>query len=240
MGDAAVRGAPPGAPAGAVPLFQPIVTIDGSTIGYEALTRVPGRNLSDLLQAMDSDAQRAFDAGVASRALRAARRLPPSIRLFLNVTPETLDAALCGSPWPASEDAAVGRPVVWEIPEHRISTKMLLRPGAAAALQGVELALDDVGEGDSDLCRLAAYPGAWVKIGRGLVSDCDRQQPKAVVIRAVVAIAADLGQRVIAEGVERPEEAATLSALGVPYAQGFLFGRPRRLRGARVPVPASL
>ena len=36
------------------------------------------------------------------------------------------------------------------------------------------------------------------------------------------------GQRLIAEGVERQEEADTLLGLGVEYAQGYLFGRPER------------
>lgn len=217
------------APVRCVSLLQPIVTIDGhSVIGYEALTRVPGRNIGDVLQAMDPDASRAFDADVAARALWDARRLPPGVRLFLNVTTETLEAVLHGARWPVPDGAPSDRPVVWEIPERRAGTELLLRRGAAGALSDAEVALDDLGEGDSDLCRLAAYPGAWVKLGIGLVRDCDRHPPKAAVIRAVLAIATDLRQRVIAEGVERPEEAATLAALGVPYAQGFLFGRPRR------------
>ena len=83
-----------------------------------------------------------------------------------------------------------------------------------------------MGEGDADLRRMAAYPGAWAKLGRGLVCDCDRDWSKAAVIRHVVAMAAELGQRVIAEGVEREGEAVTLQRIGVRYAQGFLFGVP--------------
>ena len=182
-------------------VYQPIVTIDGqAVIGYEALARAPGRDLRCMLQCMDATGARAFDAGMVARAVQGAYGLPEGVRLFLNVTVETLRAVLSGDPWPLPPGSP---PVVWEIPEGRAGSAALLR-------------------------RLAAYPGAWAKLGLSLVRDCDRDRAKAAVIRAVVAVAAELGQRVIAEGVEREGEAVALGAMGVRYAQGFHFGVPAR------------
>ena len=211
-------------------VYQPIVAMDGpAVIGYEALARVPGRDLGWMLGAMAPEQARAFDAGMVARALNGARGLRDGLRLFVNVTVPTLRAVLAGDPWPGPAGRPPSGPrVVWEIPEGRASSEAILRPGAARGLGPVEVALDDLGEGDSDLRRLAAYPGAWAKLGLGLVRDCDRDRAKAAVIRAVVAVAAELGQRVIAEGVERAGEATALDAMGVRYAQGFLFGGPTR------------
>lgn len=211
-------------------VYQPIVAMDGSAvIGYEALARVPGRDLGWMLGGMAPEQARAFDAGMVARALDGARGLRDGLRLFVNVTVPTLRAVLAGDPWPGPAGRPPSGPrVVWEIPEGRASSEAILRPGAARGLGPVEVALDDLGEGDSDLRRLAAYPGAWAKLGLGLVRDCDRDRAKAAVIRAVVAVAAELGQRVIAEGVERAGEATALDAMGVRYAQGFLFGGPTR------------
>ena len=207
-------------------VYQPIVTIDGqAVIGYEALARAPGRDLRCMLHCMDATGAQAFDAGMVARAVQGAYGLPEGVRLFLNVTVETLRAVLSGDPWPLPPGSP---PVVWEIPEGRAGSAALLRRGASGVLDAVEVALDDLGEGDSDLRRLAAYPGAWAKLGLSLVRDCDRDRAKAAVIRAVVAVAAELGQRVIAEGVEREGEAVALGAMGVRYAQGFHFGVPAR------------
>jgi EAL domain-containing protein (putative c-di-GMP-specific phosphodiesterase class I) len=46
------------------------------------------------------------------------------------------------------------------------------------------------------------------------------------VVRAIVALANDFGQKTIAEGVENQYTADVLRDLGVTYAQGYLFGRP--------------
>ena len=211
-------------------VYQPIVALGGGgIIGYEALARVPGRDLAQVLRGMSREDARAFDAGMASRALWGGRRLPAGSRLFVNVTAATLQAVLEGAPWPRPPHRLPGDPaLVWEIPESRAGTALLLRQVAAGLLAGVEVALDDLGEGDSDLRRLASCPGAWAKLGRRLVQDCDRDPARAAVIGAVVRVAGALGGHVVAEGVERAGEGEALEALGVRYAQGFHFGAPSR------------
>jgi len=207
-------------------LYQPIVRIGTEgLVGYEALVRIPGRDLGQVLRELAAEgpeALRAFDAAALRSALS---RCPSGVRLFMNVTVATLVAAAEGHGWPDAD----GAQVVWEIPEGRQGSVVLLRAGTAAALEGVEIALDDLGSGDSDLARLGAFPGAWCKLAMRLVRGCHTNAGNAAVIRAVVQLAGELGQRVIAEGVERVEEAAALAEMGVRYAQGFLYGPPARV-----------
>jgi EAL domain-containing protein (putative c-di-GMP-specific phosphodiesterase class I) len=48
----------------------------------------------------------------------------------------------------------------------------------------------------------------------------------AAIVAAIVSLARALDISAVAEGVETPEQADRLAALGCPFAQGFLFGAP--------------
>ena len=61
---------------------------------------------------------------------------------------------------------------------------------------------------------------------------------RQAVLRATVAFAREVGARVVAEGVERPEELAVLRDAEVDFGQGWLFGRPAR-RGRAEPETAA-
>ena len=79
-----------------------------------------------------------------------------------------------------------------------------------------------------------------LKLDRSLIASIDCDEQAAAVTRAVVAMARALGQVVVAEGIERPEQAAALRALGCELGQGYLFSRPvprRRSRGAAARAP---
>jgi EAL domain-containing protein (putative c-di-GMP-specific phosphodiesterase class I) len=61
---------------------------------------------------------------------------------------------------------------------------------------------------------------------RGFVEDIDRDRSARSIVGAVVTMAQALGMSVVAEGVERAEQAAALVGLGCDAAQGHLFGAP--------------
>ncbi|MFQ1702328.1 putative bifunctional diguanylate cyclase/phosphodiesterase [Loktanella agnita] len=94
------------------------------------------------------------------------------------------------------------------------------------AWAGFQLALDDFGTGRASIASLVSLPVNLVKIDRRFVTNIDDSMRKERLTKAIIALAQDLGMRVMAEGVERPEEAATLRTLGCPLHQGFLYGRP--------------
>ncbi|MEQ1714549.1 MAG: EAL domain-containing protein, partial [Hyphomicrobium sp.] len=90
---------------------------------------------------------------------------------------------------------------------------------------GAELALDDFGTGYSSLAYLQRFPFDTIKIDRELVRNSSSPQG-AAVMRSIVALAHELGKRVVAEGIEQKEEATFLRSIGCEYAQGYHFGEP--------------
>ncbi len=65
-----------------------------------------------------------------------------------------------------------------------------------------------------------------IKIDRSLISHGSDNKSGAVVLRAALAMARELGKDVVAVGMEREEDVAYVRALGCDYAQGFFFGEP--------------
>jgi len=91
--------------------------------------------------------------------------------------------------------------------------------------QGVRIALDDFGTGYSSLSYLQRFPLDTLKTDRTFLlgdGDCDRGTR---VMRHIVALAHDLGLKVVAEGVETEEQLARISAAGCDEVQGYLIGR---------------
>ena len=91
---------------------------------------------------------------------------------------------------------------------------------------GVELAIDDFGTGYSSLSYLRQLPADVLKIDRSFVSDVDHDEREASIVRAVVRVAEALGMRVVAEGIEREEQARFLAGIGCESGQGYYFARP--------------
>jgi EAL domain-containing protein (putative c-di-GMP-specific phosphodiesterase class I) len=65
-----------------------------------------------------------------------------------------------------------------------------------------------------------------VKIDRSFVGRMSGDQQGADLVRAIVALAHNLGMDVVAEGVETEAQLAQLEAIGCEYAQGFFFSKP--------------
>jgi diguanylate cyclase (GGDEF)-like protein len=92
---------------------------------------------------------------------------------------------------------------------------------------GVQIAIDDFGTGYASLSYLRALPVHQVKIDRTFVPAGDGAVAGAnELARAVLMVGQTLGLETVAEGVERPEQAAALAQAGVQIAQGYLFARP--------------
>jgi diguanylate cyclase (GGDEF)-like protein len=92
---------------------------------------------------------------------------------------------------------------------------------------GVKTHIDDFGTGYSSLSYLANLPVHALKIDRDFVSQLDVDERKSMIVRSVVALAHNLGLKVIAEGVETPHQLDYLKALKCQYGQGYLFSAPR-------------
>jgi EAL domain-containing protein (putative c-di-GMP-specific phosphodiesterase class I) len=97
---------------------------------------------------------------------------------------------------------------------------------AALREQGVAIAVDDYGTGHASLGYLKRLEIDELKIDRSFVSDMRRNHQDFVIVRSTVALARDLGLRVVAEGIEDAETAQTLAELGCDVGQGYHLGRP--------------
>ncbi|HVF74657.1 MAG TPA: EAL domain-containing protein [Acidimicrobiales bacterium] len=91
---------------------------------------------------------------------------------------------------------------------------------------GVQIGLDDFGTGYASLTHLRRLPLAFVKIDQSFVQGLGADQEDDRIVAAVVDLAANLGLRSIAEGVETDDQLARLRELGCDEAQGYLFARP--------------
>ena len=91
---------------------------------------------------------------------------------------------------------------------------------------GFALAIDDFGAGYSSLWRLRELPVQIIKVDRAFLAGVPEDPQATAVYRAILALADACGCDVVAEGVERPEQAAFLAASGCRIAQGFHYARP--------------
>ncbi len=88
---------------------------------------------------------------------------------------------------------------------------------------GIGLSIDDFGTGYSSLRYLERFPLTEIKIDRGFVAGLADSAAKRVIVEAVIKLGAELGVRVIGEGVELQSERDMLAAMGCSHAQGNLF-----------------
>ncbi len=91
---------------------------------------------------------------------------------------------------------------------------------------GAGIALDEFGAGYSSLSYLHRLAVDTIKIDRSLISNDTDNKAGAVVLRAALAMARELGKDVVAVGMEKEDDVAYVRALGCDYAQGFFFGEP--------------
>jgi diguanylate cyclase (GGDEF)-like protein/PAS domain S-box-containing protein len=92
---------------------------------------------------------------------------------------------------------------------------------------GVRAEIDDFGTGYASLTFLQSFPGDTLKIDRSFIGTMQDNEGQEAIVRAIVALAHNLGMHVVAEGIEDPAQRALLRSIGCRYGQGFLFSEPR-------------
>jgi diguanylate cyclase (GGDEF)-like protein/PAS domain S-box-containing protein len=91
---------------------------------------------------------------------------------------------------------------------------------------GMALALDDFGTGYSSLAYLKKFPISTLKIDRSFVIGLPYEENDCAIARAIVTMAQQLRQEIVAEGVETAEQMSFLRELGCDQLQGYLFSQP--------------
>jgi PAS domain S-box-containing protein len=208
------------------PVYQPIVHIaDGAVVGFEALTRFadgqpPDRRfaLADAI-GVGPDLERA----AITTALDESTSLPPDLWVSVNVSPSRLVEPDIIHTLSAHQE----RPLVVEVTERLpIDDYEAVRRMLAALPGSIEVAVDDAGAGFASLRHILELRPRYVKLDKQLVRGVDRDPARQALIAGMVYFARQSGCRLVAEGIETEAERDTLRTLGVPYGQGFVFGRP--------------
>jgi diguanylate cyclase (GGDEF)-like protein len=227
-------------------VFQPIWNLDAKTLlGVEALTRPDSSyGLSGPAEAFDVAEQigrvHQLDVLCVESALRSAPELPDGVLLFINLSPLTLDLDAEADAWlgPAVERAGLSpRAVVVEVTERFGGrTESVVKRLKQLREQGFQIAVDDVGTGNSGLEILRKIHAEFVKLDRSIVAAAATESSARAVLMAIATFARQTGAFVIAEGIEDEDTLHFLRGVNedrelaastiIQGGQGFGLGRP--------------
>ena len=220
--------------------YQPKFEIStGKIIGAEALVRwkhperglVPPAEFIPLAEATGLVVQVGewvLEAACAQAQAWKEKGLPP-VRLAVNVSAREFTSALPGRVMDTLR--RYGLEPSWlelEITEstlmHNIERVIGIMDRLTAA--GITLSLDDFGTGYSSLSYLKRFPIDTLKIDRSFTTGIPVDTNDCAIASTIISIAQQLKHKVIAEGVETPEQLAFLKDSGCDEVQGYLFSRP--------------
>ena len=209
--------------------LQPIVRLaDREVVAVEALTRFADDAAPEALfgEAATFGLGAALERAAIDAALDAARPLPPSVALSVNVSADALehDPALRAL---LAEAGRMGRTIIVELTEHeRIDDYAAVREALETLGPGVKVAIDDAGSGFASLRHIFALRPDYVKFDIEWVRGIDRDPVRRALVSGLVHFGTETGCALVAEGIETEGELAALKDLGIRLGQGFLLGRP--------------
>jgi EAL domain-containing protein (putative c-di-GMP-specific phosphodiesterase class I) len=218
-------------------LYQPVLDSgSGRVFGYEALVRGPSNSPLHaplpLIRAA-SKAGRLFELDLVCRelAIRRFRELDLPGRLFLNVSPSSLMEPTFRPGETLRLLNEVGLPpqqVVIELTEQQpLEDYAVLKAAVAHYTEaGFEIAIDDLGAGYAGLRLWSELRPCYVKIDHHFIESISTDAVKREFVRSIRGMAARLGCRVVAEGIESEDDYQAVQALGVNLHQGYHLGRP--------------
>ncbi|SIS43162.1 EAL domain-containing protein [Neptunomonas antarctica] len=91
---------------------------------------------------------------------------------------------------------------------------------------GISISIDDFGTGYSSLSRIRNLQINKLKIDQSFIENLAESQGDKKIITAIITMAQGLGVKVVAEGVETPEQLNILRTLNCDIVQGFLLSKP--------------
>jgi EAL domain-containing protein (putative c-di-GMP-specific phosphodiesterase class I) len=124
-----------------------------------------------------------------------------------------------GADWPG---------LILEVTEGEVAQNVDLAHEIATQLRiyGINLAIDDFGEGYSSFARLRELPFAELKLDASFVKNCAQDPTNAGICQAVIDLAHNFGAVAVAEGLEDLADIQAIQAMGCDIGQGFAFARP--------------
>ncbi|MBT2582622.1 EAL domain-containing protein [Planococcus sp. ISL-109] len=95
--------------------------------------------------------------------------------------------------------------------------------------KGMSIAIDDFGTGFSMISYLTNFPINKIKIDRSFIQKIGQDAKSEAVLKSLINLATSIECELVAEGVEKPEEAEFLKANGCNIYQGYLYDRPMKV-----------
>lgn len=216
-------------------VFQPIISMNNPKvpIWQEALTRLrlPDGSLSSPGPLLDSPGgevlERRIDCAILPQVHQKLRS-DPSMQATVN----TSKTSLTLKEWQASlshiASDSLTRSRLWiEITEREKMTPSTRRAVLDLRKKGFRIAFDDFGSGDTTIQDALDIKPDMIKIDRQVVLDFLSGKSRELI--AIQELAKHLDATTVAEGIETTADAAHITAAGIDFLQGFLFGKPREL-----------
>ncbi|MGL6316379.1 EAL domain-containing protein [Vibrio sp. WXL103] len=225
--------------------FQPIVNISTGRIHrLEALCRFTGGGKEYSVQKLIDTAEKigvvhVLDKIVAERALHGMEKIrakfPTVHRLSLNCSLKESDEKLkCFDELCTviQKHKPENISVMIEITESAYFDNSLMDSEQVmnARDNGIDIAVDDFGSGNSSFQYFNDIKFDCIKIDRSFISDIDSVRHKYLAVKMLTELAHELAVDVVVEGVETLAELKTLAALKVKYVQGYYFSKPCSLQ----------
>lgn len=218
-------------------VYQPIVSLlDGTIIGYEALSRGPKNSPMQAPDKLFKAAQvhnKTWELEQLCRikAIERAANLEKNKHLFINVDPYIFKDEKFKKGFTKeflAEHNMSPDCIIFEITEKTCiedykSFKQALNNYVD---QGYKIAIDDTGSGYSGLKMLNETKPHYIKIDMDLIRNVNEDFFKQSLLECFVKLSEATNMKLIAEGIETEEELKTLINLGVYAGQGFFIGRP--------------
>jgi diguanylate cyclase (GGDEF)-like protein/PAS domain S-box-containing protein len=216
--------------------YQPQARVSGQIIGFEALLRwnhavrgsVPPDTFIPLAE--ENGTIVAIGEWVLREACREAASWPKPLQIAVNLSPvQFRHGDLVGLVHAVLlETGLVPERLVLEITEGALMDDYSRAVSILRRLKslGVRIAMDDFGTGYSSLSYLQSFPFDKIKIDRTFISNLERNNQSAAIVRAVLGLGQKLNLTVVAEGVENNEQLTILRHERCDEMQGYLIGRP--------------
>lgn len=225
-------------PGGLAVRFQPMYRLGlsgsrDSLHGVECLVRGPvGSNLHQAAVLFDyvrrKRQETMVDGLCVATILAAAAALPPDVLLSINLHASTLEKepGFIGMLREKAREAGIRLDrLVLEIVEHSAPWSGARFKRSLVELRdlGIQIAVDDVGRGESNFRMLLDTRPDYFKVDRHLVHGAHEDPYRQAILGSLALLAQRVGASVIAVGVELQEDLETVSQLGIPLAQGHVF-----------------
>ena len=230
--------------------YQPVVDVQGHTIGFEALVRWqhPQRGLVGPVDFIDLAEQTGLILPIGQSVLQAACQqlvvwdAQPATRRW------SLSVNVSARQFRRSDFVAQVLAVLHDTgaDPHRLKLELTesvllsdvedaIRKMGSLRSAGVRFALDDFGTGYSSLAYLKRLPLDQLKIDKSFVRDVLTDPNDAAIARTILALAQSMDLVAVAEGVETEGQRQFLLDNGCTVFQGYLFGRPVPIEAVALP-----